>query len=132
MAPEAAVLVGVLLPGRSCDGAPLEELEGLAAAAGTRVVGQMVQRREAPDAATYLGKGKVEELTGLAAATDADVVIFDNDLESRADPQPGEGRRREGPGPHRVDTRYLRLAGADATRPGWPSSWPSWNTPCRG
>ena len=75
------------------DGAPLEELEGLAAAAGARVVGQMVQRREAPDAATYLGKGKVEELTSLAAATDADVVIFDNDLSPGQDPQPGTGRR---------------------------------------
>ncbi len=89
LAPEAAVLVGVLLPGRTPDGAPLEELDGLAAAAGTRVVGQIVQRREAPDAATYLGKGKVEELTGLAAATDADVVIFDNDL------SPGQIRNLE-------------------------------------
>ncbi len=89
MAPEAAVLVGVLLPGRSYDGAPLDELEGLAAAAGTRVVGQIVQRRDAPDAATYLGKGKVAELTGMAAATDADVVIFDNDL------SPGQIRNLE-------------------------------------
>ena len=61
---EAAVLVGVMLPGRGGDdGAALEELEGLAEAAGARVVGQLIQRRDAPDAATYLGKGKVEELT---------------------------------------------------------------------
>jgi len=58
----------------------LEELEGLATTAGCRVVGQLVQRRERPDAATYLGKGKVEELKRLAALTGADVVLFDNDL----------------------------------------------------
>ena len=86
---EAAILVGVLLPGRACDGEPLEELEGLAAASGTRVVGQLVQRREAPDATTYLGKGKVAELTSLAGATDADVIIFDNDL------SPGQTRNLE-------------------------------------
>jgi GTP-binding protein HflX len=64
-------------------------LEGLAEAAGVRVVGRVTQRRDAPDAATYLGKGKVAEVTSLAAATDADVVIFDNDL------SPGQTRNLE-------------------------------------
>ena len=114
---EAAVLVGVLLPGRSCDGAPLEELEGLAAAAGTRVVGQLVQRREAPDAATYLGKGKVEELTSLAARHRRRRGHLRQRPEPRADPQPGEDRRREGPRPHRVDPGHLRRAGRDARGP---------------
>ena len=77
---EAAVLVGVLLPDRKSQGTPLEELDGLAATAGVRVVGRLTQRREAPDAATYLGHGKVAELKMLAAAKDADLVIFDNDL----------------------------------------------------
>jgi GTP-binding protein HflX len=89
---EAAVLVGVLLPGRKSQGPPLEELqelEGLAATAGVRVVGRLTQRREAPDAATYLGHGKVEELTRLAAAKDADLVVFDNDL------SPGQTRNLE-------------------------------------
>jgi GTPase len=86
---EAAVLVGVLLPDRKTHGDPLEELEGLAATAGVRVVGQLTQRRQAPDAATYLGRGKVDELTGMAAARDADVVIFDNDL------SPGQTRNLE-------------------------------------
>jgi len=90
VAAEAAVLVGVLLPDqKKSPGPPLEELEGLAAAAGVRVVGQLTQRREAPDAATYLGHGKVQELTGLAAARDADVIIFDNDL------SPGQTRNLE-------------------------------------
>ena len=80
VASEAAVLVGVLLGDRSANGDPLEELEGLASTAGARVVGRLTQRRETPDMTTYLGKGKVDELKTLAAAQDADVVIFDNDL----------------------------------------------------
>jgi len=79
VASEATILVGVLLPERHED-ASLEELAGLAGAVGARVVGRLVQRREAPNAATYLGSGKVEELKRLVAATDADVVVFDNDL----------------------------------------------------
>ena len=86
---EAAVLVGVLLPGRKSDEPPLQELEGLAVAAGTRVAGHLTQRRDVPDTATYLGHGKAEELKQLAAATDADLVIFDNDL------SPGQTRNLE-------------------------------------
>ena len=86
---EAAVLVGVFLPSREAPGAPLEELEGLAATAGVRVVGRLTQRRDAPDATAYLGHGKVEELKTLAAANDADMVIFDNDL------SPGQTRNLE-------------------------------------
>jgi len=40
----------------------------------------MLQRRERPDSATYLGKGKVDELRRLAQATGVDVLLFDNDL----------------------------------------------------
>jgi len=89
VASEAAILVGVILAGQKTNGLPLEELEGLAATAGVQVVGCLTQRREAPDAATYLGRGKVEELTRLAAANDADMVIFDNDL------SPGQTRNLE-------------------------------------
>ncbi|HTQ37967.1 MAG TPA: GTPase HflX [Pirellulales bacterium] len=80
VASEAAFLVGVLMNGRSSEEHPLDELEGLATTAGARVIGTLTQRREAPDVTTYLGRGKVEELQRLAAASDADVVIFDNDL----------------------------------------------------
>ncbi|MGE0609492.1 MAG: GTPase HflX [Pirellulales bacterium] len=73
-------MVGVLLDGQPPHEDPLEELEGLAKTAGARVVGQLLQRRESPDKTTYLGKGKVEELTTLVQARDADVVVFDNDL----------------------------------------------------
>lgn len=80
VASEAAFLVGVMLKDYAWNGTPLEELEGLAETAGTEVVGRMTQRREKPDQATYLGSGKVEELRGMVEMTDADVVIFDNDL----------------------------------------------------
>ncbi|MEX0676590.1 MAG: GTPase HflX [Pirellulales bacterium] len=80
VASEAAILVGVLLPHPTIHGDPLEELEGLATTAGSRIVGRLTQRRAAPDVTTYLGKGKVEELGRLVAAADADVILFDNDL----------------------------------------------------
>ena len=80
VASERAVLVGVLLADQDHPAEPLEELEGLAEAAGAQVVGELTQRRPAPDAATYLGKGKVEELKRLADFHDADVIVFDNDL----------------------------------------------------
>lgn len=89
VASEKAVLVSVLLPGYEYLSDPLEELEGLAETAGTQVVGRMTQRREAPDAGTFLGSGKVEELKNLVAALDADVIIFDNDL------SPAQGRTLE-------------------------------------
>ena len=66
VASESAVLVGVFLAEQNHtehEAVPLEELEGLAEAAGTQVVGKLTQRREAPNATTYLGKGKVEELS---------------------------------------------------------------------
>ena len=89
VASETAVLVGVMLPDHYAEKQPLEELAGLAEAAGVRVAGHLTQRREAPDAATYLGSGKVEELSMIVRARDADVVIFDNDL------SPGQTRNLE-------------------------------------
>jgi GTP-binding protein HflX len=89
VASETAVLVGVMLPDHYVEPTPLDELEGLAEAAGVRVAGKLTQRREAPDPATYLGSGKVEELLMLVHARDADVVVFDNDL------SPGQTRNLE-------------------------------------
>ena len=77
---EKAVLVGVLLPNRTFREDPLEELAGLARTVGARVEEQLVQRREVPDRATYLGKGKLEALKLLVEQSGADVVLFDNDL----------------------------------------------------
>ncbi len=59
---------------------PLDELRGLAEAADTQVVGEMVQRRATIEPATYIGSGKVMELKAMVEHTGADVVIFDDDL----------------------------------------------------
>jgi len=77
---EFAIVVRVCLPTDPIDFNPLEEVHGLAETAGANVISGMTQRREKPDPATYLGKGKVEELKQLVEFHAADVVIFDNDL----------------------------------------------------
>ncbi len=56
------------------------ELEGLAAAAGLEVLGILEQSRERPDTATYIGKGKVEELKEAVENLGADTVLFNNEL----------------------------------------------------
>ena len=80
VAREKAVLVRVVLNQESSSEQPLAELAGLADTAGARVVGELTQRRELPDVTTYLGRGKVIELKALVDHHDADVAIFDNDL----------------------------------------------------
>lgn len=78
---ERAFLVGVSLPGRPWqEDDPLQELRGLAKAAGATVVGETIQRRTEIVPATYIGKGKLRELQEQVRETAADVVIFDNDL----------------------------------------------------
>ena len=61
----------------------LAELAQLARTAGIQVVGQLTQRLERPNPATFIGSGKVEELADLADETVADVVIFDDELSPR-------------------------------------------------
>jgi len=58
----------------------LDELAGLAEAAGATVVLRMLQERAAPDPSTFLGRGKLDELTGACDRAGADVVIVDNEL----------------------------------------------------
>lgn len=58
----------------------LAELRTLAGSAGADVVGEMLQRRDRPDPATLVGAGKLEEIAGAAASTDADLLLFDHDL----------------------------------------------------
>jgi len=78
---ERAILVSVALPHRPFLGDdPLDELRGLATTAGAQVVGGLTQKRHDLIPGTYIGKGKLAELTELVKAEDADVVIFDNDL----------------------------------------------------
>jgi GTPase len=77
---ESAVLVGVELPDHESARDNLDELAGLAETAGAEIVGRLTQKRQTPDQTTYLGKGKVEQLALMVRATDADAVIFDNNL----------------------------------------------------
>jgi GTP-binding protein HflX len=78
---EHALLVGVALPDRPwLSEDPLEELRGLATTAGAIIVGSLLQRRHEIVPATYIGKGKLVELQEQVTATEADVVLFDNDL----------------------------------------------------
>jgi GTP-binding protein HflX len=58
----------------------LDELRSLAASAGADVTGEFLQRRERPDAATLIGKGKLEEIAGAAASVSANLLLFDHDL----------------------------------------------------
>ena len=58
----------------------LDELKGLVKTAGVHVVGELVQIRERPHPATCLGRGKLEELEQLIKSTDAELVVFDNNL----------------------------------------------------
>ena len=58
----------------------LDELERLAETAGAETVGRITQRLDRPIPKSYIGSGKVEELKGMVARLDVDVVIFDDDL----------------------------------------------------
>jgi GTP-binding protein HflX len=89
-APESADLpFAEILPGRAALARSSTELDAeeslaefreLVASAGGVVVGEIMQRRARPDPATLIGSGKVEEIRGVAASTEADLVLFDHDL----------------------------------------------------
>jgi GTPase len=79
---EKIVLVGVSIPPETMDEteASVDELALLVDTAGADEVARVFQRRQAPDPPTYVGKGKAEELREIAATTDCDTVVFDNEL----------------------------------------------------
>jgi len=83
---ERAILValetspGRIVNGKSAGERSLDELEELARTAGVKVVKKVLQRKGVKDAAYYIGQGKVEELSLLRQALNADVVIFDDEL----------------------------------------------------
>ncbi len=79
---QRAYLVGVAIKGADLAEADrsLEELALLTDTAGSEPVESLLQRREAYDPATLIGKGKAEELKSEVAALDVDLVVFDNDL----------------------------------------------------
>ncbi|MHB8243880.1 MAG: GTPase HflX [Acidimicrobiales bacterium] len=79
---EKIILVGVVSWPRSVDEveASLDELALLVDTAGADEVARIVQRRDSPDPATYIGRGKAEELRVLSEQVDADTVVFDEEL----------------------------------------------------
>jgi len=79
---ERIILVGVVLPGTDPEvlDTELDELAELVDTAGADVVGRVIQRRDAPDPATFLGSGKVQELHQQCLVLDVDTVVFDHDL----------------------------------------------------
>jgi GTP-binding protein HflX len=78
---ERVVLVGVWTEGGADQAdASLVELAALAQTAGSEVLEGLIQRRDKPDAATYIGSGKAAELREVVAATGADTVICDGEL----------------------------------------------------
>ncbi len=87
---ERVVLAGVWTSGTVAEAErSLRELSQLAKTAGAEVVEGVIQRRDAPDPATYLGSGKVKELALIVADTGADTVICDGEL------TPGQLRQLE-------------------------------------
>jgi len=58
----------------------LAEFRELVSSAGGTVAAELMQRRARPDPATLIGAGKVEEIAGVAASVEADLVLFDHDL----------------------------------------------------
>ncbi len=87
---EKIVLVGVTLPpedqvpagvtGEEETELHLDELASLVATAGADVVARVHQRRERPDPATYVGRGKAQEVRDVSEVWDADTVVFDDEL----------------------------------------------------
>jgi len=79
---EKALLVGVRLQNTDKEEADesIDELARLADTAGVEVCEKMIQSRERPDPAHYVGKGKAEEIAEIYKEMDLSIVIFDNDL----------------------------------------------------
>lgn len=90
---DRAVLAGVNLPTAWVGGlggeTDLAELARLADTAGADVLGTVEQNRHRPAPSTFLGKGKLEELQEMVERTEANLVIFDNDL------SPAQGKNLE-------------------------------------
>ena len=77
---ETVILVGTDIDKEQDINETLAELERLVETAGGEVAGSILQRRERPDTATYIGKGKLEELKALQLETKATTIVFDDQL----------------------------------------------------
>jgi GTP-binding protein HflX len=77
---ERALLVGLERPGKWAIIDSLKELAQLAETAGAEVLGMTWQKRERPDSALFIGRGKVQELSLLRQEKNANLIIFDDEL----------------------------------------------------
>jgi GTP-binding protein HflX len=78
---ERVILVGVWTEGSVKDAEnSMEELAALAETAGSTVLDALIQRRDKPDPATFIGSGKVSELKDIVKSTGADTVVCDGEL----------------------------------------------------
>ena len=77
---ERVLLVGVQLDNQEDMESSLEELKALAKTAGAETVGKVIQPRDAYHPATYIGKGKLEEVRSLIEETGATGIICDDEL----------------------------------------------------
>src|SRR6201998_1772733 len=79
---EKIVLVGVTVPPEREEETEqhLDELSLLVDTAGADEAARVVQRRDHPDPATFVGKGKAQELRTISESVDADTVVFDDEL----------------------------------------------------
>ncbi len=110
---ERAILVGAPLKrtnGRHHLAEHLQELERLLDTAGAIVVGEVTQQLDRPNPATYLGKGKVDELILRIAETEASLVVFDDEL------SPSQGKNIEDATGKRVMDRAELILDIFATR----------------
>jgi len=88
---EKVVLVGLARSSRDLDASKdsLEELAQLAETAGAEAVERVLQVKQSPDPATYIGKGKAEEIVEIARRLNASAIVFDDEL------APAQGRNLE-------------------------------------
>jgi GTPase len=79
---QKTIAVGLILPDlpKSVAEEHIAELAELVASAGAVVIAKVIAKRNAPDPASYIGKGKAEEIKALAGEHDASLVVFDDDL----------------------------------------------------
>lgn len=77
--PEVAVLVGIDM-GLYNAQVSMDELKELARTAGAVVAAKIIQKRDKPDSATYVGSGRLEEIKSFTEANDVDLLIFDGEL----------------------------------------------------
>lgn len=107
---EKAIIVGVQLQSHSDFPGSLEELRNLADACQIEVVGQLEQKANRINSSLYIGRGKMQELAALLEATEASVVIFNDEL------SPSQIRNIESALDLRVIDRTILILDIFATR----------------